>query len=138
MLFQFSDASLINTWKSHGVKSVRIRSYAGPHFSRIQTEYGDILRIFPYSVRIRENAGKMRTRTTPNMETFYAVSVSWVQSVWLSNYNAPFFVALGLKQKWKNQVLNKALWPPVNQIFKTWDMGPCPWSNLKTLSSFDL
>ena len=27
----------------------------------------------PYSVRMRENAGKMRTRTTPNTDTFYAV-----------------------------------------------------------------
>ena len=26
----------------------------------------------PYSVRMRENAGKMRTRITPNTETFYA------------------------------------------------------------------
>ena len=46
-----------------------------PAFSRIRTEYGDILRISPHSVRMRENAGKMRTRTTPNMEAFYAVYV---------------------------------------------------------------
>ena len=31
------------------------------------------LRISPYSVRMRENAGKMQTRITPNTETFYAV-----------------------------------------------------------------
>ena len=44
-----------------------------PAFSFIRTEYGEILRIYPYSVRMRENVGKMRTRITPNMDTFYAV-----------------------------------------------------------------
>ena len=51
----------------HGVKRVRIRSYSVTHFSRI----------FPhsdwYSVRMRENPGKMRIRITPNMGSFYAV-----------------------------------------------------------------
>ena len=32
-----------------------------------------ILLISPYSVRMRENAGKMRTRITSNTDTFYAV-----------------------------------------------------------------
>ena len=40
----------------HCIKRVRIRSYSGPHFSRIRTEYGETLRISPYSVRMRENA----------------------------------------------------------------------------------
>ena len=42
-----------------------------PAFSRIRTEYG----VSPYSVRMRENAGKMRTRITPNTDTFYAVKL---------------------------------------------------------------
>ena len=37
------------------VKSVRIRSYSGPHFSCIRTEYGEIC-ISSYLVRMRENA----------------------------------------------------------------------------------
>ena len=40
------------------VKSVHIRSYFSPHFSRIWTEYGEIRRISPYSVRMREMRGK--------------------------------------------------------------------------------
>ena len=36
------------------VKSVRIRSYSGPYF-RIRIEYGEILRISPYSVQMHEN-----------------------------------------------------------------------------------
>ena len=39
-----------------------------PAFSRIRTEYGEIL-------VSQENAGKMRTRITPNTDTFYAVRV---------------------------------------------------------------
>ena len=67
----------------HCVKSVRIRSYSGPHFSRIRTEYGEILRISPYSVRMRENAGKRQTRITPNTDTFYAV----IPSLFLCFFN---------------------------------------------------
>ena len=44
-----------------------------PKFSRIRTEYGEILHTSPYSVIMRENAGKMRTRITLNTDTFYAV-----------------------------------------------------------------
>ena len=47
----------------HCVKRVRIWSYSGPHFSRT----------FPHSDWMWENAGKMRTRITPNTETFHAV-----------------------------------------------------------------
>ena len=67
----------------HCVKSVHIRSHSGPHFSRIfphldwirsDTEHLSVsLRISPYSVRMRKNAGKMRTRITPNTDSFYAV-----------------------------------------------------------------
>ena len=39
-------------------------------FSRIRTEYGEILRISPYSDRMRENTD----RITPNKDTFYAVT----------------------------------------------------------------
>ena len=39
----------------HFVKSVQIRSFFWPAFSVIRTEYGDLLRIFLYSVGIQEN-----------------------------------------------------------------------------------
>ena len=47
-----------------------------PAFSRIRSEYGEILRISRYSIRMLENAGKMRTRITPSTDTFYAVICS--------------------------------------------------------------
>ena len=44
----------------HCVKSVRIRSYSGPHIPAFglntETEYGETLRISLYSVQMRENA----------------------------------------------------------------------------------
>ena len=41
------------------------------------------LRISPYSVRLRENAGKMRTRITPNTDTFYAVTLYFITITFL-------------------------------------------------------
>ena len=65
------------------LKSACIRSYSGPHFSR-NLPYSDWIRrdtsISLYLVGMRENAGKMRTRITPNTDTFYAVNIP-LQSV---------------------------------------------------------
>ena len=65
------------------VKRVRIRSYSGPYFSRI----------FPHSDWIR----KMRTRITPNTDSFYALVFSWRLFIWL-------FKVL----EWNNHI--KGLW----------------------------
>ena len=46
----------------HCVKSVQIQSYFWSVFSRIRTEYGEILRISPYSVQMPGEYGKIRTR----------------------------------------------------------------------------
>ena len=45
---------------THYVKSVQIRSFFWSVFSRIRTEYGKILRISPYSVRIQENTDQKK------------------------------------------------------------------------------
>ena len=52
-------------------KRVRNRSYSGPHFSRVFPHSDWIRR--DTSIRMRENPGKMRTRITPNTNSFYAV-----------------------------------------------------------------
>ena len=52
-------------------------------FSRIRTEFGlntERYSISPYSVRMRENVGKMHSRITPNTETFYAVTDTEAES----------------------------------------------------------
>ena len=53
------------------MKSVRIESYSGPYFSafELNTER------YSLSLRIQSKCWKMRTRTTPNTDTFYAVII---------------------------------------------------------------
>ena len=62
--------SAANNPHLHWVKSVRIRSYSGLHFPTFglntESEYGEILR--------QSECRKMRTRITPNKDTFHAVS----------------------------------------------------------------
>ena len=48
---------------THCVKSVRIRSYSDPHFSAFR------LNTMGYGVT-QSKCGKMRTRITPNTDTF--------------------------------------------------------------------
>ena len=67
---------------NHCVKSVRVRSYSGLYFVRIFPHSDWIRRdteqiISPYSVWMRENAGKMRTRITSNKDSYYAVNDIW-------------------------------------------------------------
>ena len=57
------------------IKGIRILVCIFPAFSRIRTEYGEILYISPYSVQMLENAGKMPTRMTPNKDTCLLRSV---------------------------------------------------------------
>ena len=53
-------------------ESVPTRSYSGPHFPLfgLNTEY----------LRIQSKCGKMRTRITPNTDTFYAVILCRVRT----------------------------------------------------------
>ena len=52
----------------HCVKSVCIRNFSGPHFSA----FGLNTDIYSVNLRIQSECGKMRTRKTPNTDTFYA------------------------------------------------------------------
>ena len=53
----------------HCVKSVRIRSYSGPHFPAFKLN----MERYSVSLRIQFECGKIRTRITPNTDTFHAV-----------------------------------------------------------------
>ena len=58
-----NDVHKVDEWfmnskmRKHCVKSDRVRSYSGPHFSRI-FPHSDWIRISPYSFRMREKSGK--------------------------------------------------------------------------------
>ena len=53
------------------MKSVRIQSYSGPHFP----VFGLNTERYSLSLRIQSKCGKMRTRITPNKDTFYVLYV---------------------------------------------------------------
>ena len=61
--------SYINFSAQYCVKSVHIRSYSGPHFPA----FGLNAERYFVSLRIQFECGKVRTRITPNTNTFYAV-----------------------------------------------------------------
>ena len=54
----------------HCVKIVQIRSFFWFVFSRIRTEYGEILRISLYSIQMRQNTDQQKLRY---LDTFHAV-----------------------------------------------------------------
>ena len=56
----------------HCVKTVRIRSFSGPHFPT----FGLNREIYS---RIQSECGKMQTGKTPNTDTFYAVLFSYLK-----------------------------------------------------------
>ena len=70
---EFSDDNSIEPLlkaPSHCVKNVRIRSNSGPYFPA----FGLNTERYSVSLRIQSECGKIRTRITPNRDTFYAVS----------------------------------------------------------------
>ena len=60
-----------HSFLTHSVKSVRIQSYSGPHFPA----FGLNTERYSVSLCTQSECGKMRTRITPNTETFCAVTV---------------------------------------------------------------
>ena len=61
---------LHHSYYTHCEKCVHTRSYSGPHFPafELNTER------YSVSLRIQSECGKMRTRITPNTDTFYSVT----------------------------------------------------------------
>ena len=53
----------------HCIKIVRIRSYSGPYFPAFELN----AEIYGASFRLQSKCRKIRTRITPNTDTFYAV-----------------------------------------------------------------
>ena len=62
---------------NHCVKGVRIRSYSGPYFPA----FGLNTERYSVSFRIHSECAKIRTRITPNTDTFYAVDISHVEGI---------------------------------------------------------
>ena len=69
MIHKDVSRKVLNGSYIHCVKSVCIRSYSGPHFPA----FGLNTKRYSVPLRIQSECGEMRTRTTPNTDTFYAV-----------------------------------------------------------------
>ena len=67
----------------HCVKSVQIRSFFWSVFSRIRTEYEEILRISPYSVRMRENTDQKKLR-------IWTLFTQWDFAAWFAIFCVSF------------------------------------------------
>ena len=65
------DGNLFRDLIHHGhcVKSAHIRSYSGPYFPA----FGLNMKRHFLSLRIQSECGKIRSRITPNMDTFYFI-----------------------------------------------------------------
>ena len=59
---------LILVWSLYCVKSLRIRNFSDPNFPA----FGLNTERYGVSLRIQSECGKIRTRKTPNTDTFYA------------------------------------------------------------------
>ena len=59
LLYSYTDW---NGWRFHCAKCVQTRSFFWSVFSRIRTQYGEILRISPYSVQMRQNTDQKKLR----------------------------------------------------------------------------
>ena len=83
--------------EQHCVKSVRIRSYFGPRFPSfgLNTERCSI------SLYIQSEWGKMRTRITPNTDTFYAVWLTSIRYVFLYIYIYILYFYIYIYVFWK-------------------------------------
>ena len=68
---------------THCVKSVQIRSFFWSVFSRIRTEYGEILRTSPYSARTWENTDQKKLRIWTLFTQWLHGRAIWLIRSWL-------------------------------------------------------
>ena len=62
--------------------SFRIRSFSGPYFPA----FGLNTERYEVSLRIQSECGKIRTRKTPNKDIFYAVTISFLVTFFISAF----------------------------------------------------
>ena len=53
----------------HSMKSIRMRNFSGPYFPA----FGENTEIYSVNLRIHSECGAIRTRKTPNTDTFHAM-----------------------------------------------------------------
>ena len=91
----------------HCLKGVRIRSYSGPYFAA----FGLNTERYSVSFRIQSEYGEIRTKITPNTDTFYAVYVlrkifPMISRVFVKNMRICNYVVF---QLWEKYVSKRSL-----------------------------
>ena len=113
---------------SHIVKSVKVRSFSWSVFSRIRTEYGEILRISSYSVRIRGNTDQKKLR-------IWTLLTQWfLGQVIIVTMNAPHRLLIQLHKFQLNFHLN--FYKMMESEVYTWKYFHYNWINLMAMHVF--
>ena len=90
----------------HCVKSVQMRSFFWSVFSRIRTEYGEMLRIIVYVFVFSPDAEKYGPEKSPYLDTFRAVHVSYDIHTSTVGYAMKYKFKL---IQWKNLIQSKKI-----------------------------
>ena len=81
----------------HFVKSVQIRSFFWSLFSCIRTEYGDLLRKSPYSVRVQKNTDQKNLLIL----TLHAVLIVKIHQIFFISNCTRFYKTIKQLQHWQ-------------------------------------
>ena len=112
------------------MKSVRIRSYSGPYFPA----FGLIRERYGVSLRIQSECEIVRTRITPNMDTFYAVFPFYFAAYHQGSFISEFYIYKEFLLRFKERLnapstcssticWNKPLTPSMEPAFKILYIG---------------
>ena len=98
-VIQIKNGIMINV--NNGVKIVPLRSYSGPYFPT----FGLNTERYGVSLCILSECGKIRTRITPNMNTFHAVDVNVKNMIYMKKITFEIPVHVGAKMANIYQIL---------------------------------
>ena len=102
-------------FEKHCTQSVGIRNYSGSHFPTFRLN----MERYSVSLHTQSKCGKMRTRITPNTDTFYAVKVV----LWDGNDGprdegyTPLVLNPLLSYMWKKVILNECVSKNIAQTY---------------------
>ena len=91
---------------NHCLISARFWSFSGLYFPAVRLNTGLNTKIYSVNLRIQSECGKIGTRESPNMDTFYTVNVCLLKQFWGICYKHEW---MKLYRRYKNMTINQ-LW----------------------------
>ena len=101
----------------HCVKSVQIQSYFWCAFSCTRTEYGDLLRISPYSIRVQENTDLKKLPIWTLFKQWNNTINDWSEgsiSSWTGMYFKLTCVYSAFSENWEKKI--HKLWTNIHSV----------------------